>query len=221
MPTTCERNDGATAVNNPLTAKPANAAMAAMTNIRAYFVRHRKSLQPICARARGEVSGTTRIAAAASTTSAMCTMNVKCSGDGAYSTSTPASSGPAPRPPMLATVRHRGRAAPPFRRRRLDDGRRRCAGEKARGQTRQHPADQQQRHRVGGQEHHGAGQGRHQPCRKHRPPAHRVGPPAERQQREQHPAGVGGVDHGGGQAPRSACVRRRARIAASAAWCRA
>jgi hypothetical protein len=44
------------------------------------------------------------IATAASTTIAMCTMKVTCSGDGAYATRIPASSGPAPRPPVAATV---------------------------------------------------------------------------------------------------------------------
>ena len=34
----------------------------------------------------------------------MCTMKLRCSGAGAYSTSSPAKSGPVPSPPMLATV---------------------------------------------------------------------------------------------------------------------
>ncbi len=102
-------------------------------------------------------------------------------------------------PADVGDGRDRGRAAAPFRRRRLDDRRRRRARHKARRKTGEHPADQQQRHRIGDKEHHRARQRRHQPRRKDRPPAHRVGPPAEHQQREQHAAGIGGIDHRRGQ----------------------
>ncbi len=53
---------------------------------------------------RLEVSGTISTAMAANVASTMWTMKVRCSGAGAYWASTPASTGPAPRPPILATV---------------------------------------------------------------------------------------------------------------------
>ena len=53
---------------------------------------------------RGLVSGATNTLAAASTISTMCTANDSFKGAGAYCTSSPATNGPRPSPPMLATV---------------------------------------------------------------------------------------------------------------------
>ena len=53
---------------------------------------------------RADVSGASSTAPAASTTSTMCTTNDDCSGRGAYCTSSPANTGPAPSPPTLAIV---------------------------------------------------------------------------------------------------------------------
>ncbi len=60
-------------------------------------------------------------------------------------------------------------------------------------------ADQQHRHRVGDQENRRAGQREHHAGQQHRPPADRVGPPAERQQCEKHAARIRRIDHGGRQ----------------------
>ena len=121
------------------------------------------------------------------------------SGCGAYCTSSPASSGPAPRPPMLATV-----ATAAARARQFGGAASMTAAvavpvKMPADKPGQHPADQQQRHRVGDQEHHGAGQGEGRPGQQHRASADRVGPAAERQQREQHTAGVRREDHRGRQ----------------------
>ena len=70
---------------------------------RARFGGHRQPLQADLAVAWGSFrdDGT---AIPASTASPMCTTKLSFSGSGAYSTSSPASSGPMPRPPMLTTV---------------------------------------------------------------------------------------------------------------------
>ena len=86
-----------------MTAKPANAARAAVTNTGRTSGGTESRWKPI-APVRLEVSGTTSTAMAASATSTMCTTNVSCNGAGAYCASTPARTGPAPSPPMLATV---------------------------------------------------------------------------------------------------------------------
>ena len=62
MPTTPDRNDGATAVNSPVTAKPANAAMAATTNTRHEPLAGPTSRCTPRRPVRGDVSGTTSTA---------------------------------------------------------------------------------------------------------------------------------------------------------------
>src|SRR5689334_17735935 len=103
IPMTTATNDGATAPNNPITAKPANTAVAAVpkTDRTSRGTDSRCTLMRLT---RREVSGAMSTAAAASTASTMCTANASFSGSGAYCTSRPASSEPRPRPPTLAMV---------------------------------------------------------------------------------------------------------------------
>src|SRR5262245_58386732 len=103
MPTTWETNDGATAANSPVTAKHANAAREATTKTARTSAGTDNRCTPIVP-VRFEVSGTISTATPASKASTMCTMKLRCSGAGAYWTSRPASRGPMPSPPMLATV---------------------------------------------------------------------------------------------------------------------
>ncbi len=76
MPTTPDRNAGATEANSPVTAKPANAAMAASVNVARTSGGTASRCNPMLP-VRSDVSGTTRTAAAASTTNPMCTMKVR------------------------------------------------------------------------------------------------------------------------------------------------
>src|SRR5690242_17088732 len=103
VPMTPARNDGATAVYRPSTANPANAASAAMTNTARTSAGTESRCTPMLP-ALSAVSGTTRTAMPAMTASAMWMRNGTCSGCGAYCASRPASSGPVPRPPMVAIV---------------------------------------------------------------------------------------------------------------------
>lgn len=103
MPMTLLTNDGATAVNRPITANPAKAAVAARTNVARTSVGTDSRWKPIRP-VRLDVSGTSHTATIASTASTMWTRNGSCNGCGAYCTSRPATTGPAPSPPMLATV---------------------------------------------------------------------------------------------------------------------
>ncbi len=103
MPMTPATNDGATAVNSPVTAKPANAAVAPVTKTcrtSAGIDSRWNPMRPV----RSDVSGASSTAPTASTTNTMCTMNDSCNGCGAYWTRKPASTGPAPKPSMLASV---------------------------------------------------------------------------------------------------------------------
>ena len=165
MPMTPDTNDGATAVNRPITAKPANAAVAAMTNtdrVCGGIDNRCRPMPPL----RCEVSAASSMAATASTTSTMCSAKARCRGCGAYCTRSPASSGPRPRPPMLATVATAAARVRHDSRRGLDHRRGGRAGEDARRQSGQKPTDQQFGHRVGDQEDRGA-----EPVRTPRRPA--------------------------------------------------
>ena len=198
MPTTLARKAGATEVNSPVTEKPANAARAAVTNTPRTCGGTESRWKPIAPDLL-EVSGTTSTATAASTTSTMCTTKVSCSGAGAYCASTPARTGPAPSPPMLATVatagarsRQFGGAAsitaavpvPVNRPADRPDSTRPTSSSGTESATRNTS---------------GAGQCACDAGQQHRTSAHRVGPPAEGQQGQQHPAGVTGVDDRGGE----------------------
>ena len=120
-------------------------------------------------------------------------------GCGAYWTSSPARSGPPPRPATLAIVATAealvcqcggaasitAAVAVPVK----DAGRK----------PRQQATDQKERHRIGHQEHDGTGEREHDSDEKHRAPADRIGPAAERNQRRQHPCGISREDDRGGQ----------------------
>src|ERR1700758_1982276 len=104
------RNDGDTALNRPSTANPANAAMDAVTNTARTSAGIDNRWKPIRL-ARSDVSGAKSTLTAAMAINTMCRTNDSFSGAGAYCTRNPASSGPKPRPPMLATVATAGARA--------------------------------------------------------------------------------------------------------------
>ncbi|CAM5681180.1 hypothetical protein SMICM304S_07528 [Streptomyces microflavus] len=99
-------NAGATAVKRPSRENPAKAASAEGANT----PRTWGGTASPCGRSRGRrpeevtVSGSNQVSTAAAAIRARCTTKGSRRGQGAYSASSPASSGPHPRPPMFAAV---------------------------------------------------------------------------------------------------------------------
>lgn len=104
-PTTSLRKLGATEVNRPRVANPAKPAMAAGTKAGRTDggTCNRRGRREVPVRSR-TVSGISRTPTTAAATRARSTRNTWWSGSGAYCAIRPASSGPLPRPPMLAAV---------------------------------------------------------------------------------------------------------------------
>ena len=133
---------------------------------------------------RADVSGAISTPPIASSTSAMCTMNGSCSGCGAYCTSSPASNGPRPNPPMLAMVATAAARVRQLSGAGFDDRGGGCAGEDARRHAREQPSHQQLSDAAGEQEDDRAGERKSGSDQQYWAPPDGIGPAAESQKRQ-------------------------------------